>query len=61
VTPSTPGLTAADAALRRLDRLRTLRFNLLRAAWRTHSVARGLHARRLRLQRLDHKIATAGQ
>ena len=42
VTPSSPALTAADRALARLDRLRVLRFNLLRAAWRTHSVAAGL-------------------
>ncbi len=38
VSPSSPGLAAADPALARLDRLRVLRFNLLRAAWRTHSV-----------------------
>jgi phage shock protein PspC (stress-responsive transcriptional regulator) len=59
VTPATAGLTAADPALRHLDRLRVLRFNLLRAAWRTHSVARGLHDQRVRLARLERTIAAA--
>lgn len=57
VTPSSPGLRAADPALAGLDRLRVLRFNLLRAAWRTHSVRRGLLARRLRLRALEHRMA----
>jgi phage shock protein PspC (stress-responsive transcriptional regulator) len=59
VTPNTAGVTALDPALRHLDRLRMLRFNLLRAAWRTHSVARGLHDQRLRLAALDRRIAAA--
>ena len=59
VTPSSPSLTAADRALARLDRLRVLRFNLLRAAWRTHSVARGLRNERLGLHALDGRIAAA--
>ena len=57
VGPSSPGLRAADPALARLDRLRVLRFNLLRAAWRTHSVRRGLLAQRLRLRALERRIA----
>jgi hypothetical protein len=57
VAPSTAGLTAADPALRHLDRLRILRFNLLRAAWRTHSVARGVHDQHVRLRRLERRIA----
>lgn len=59
VTPSATGLIAADPALRHLDRLRILRFNLLRAAWRTHSVARGVHDQRVRLVRLERRIAAA--
>jgi phage shock protein C len=59
VTPSTAGLIAADPALRHLDRLRILRFNLLRAAWLTHSVARGVHDQRVRLMRLERRIAAA--
>jgi hypothetical protein len=57
VSPSSPGLRAADPALARLDRLRVLRFNLLRAAWRTHSVRHGLQAQRLRLRALERRIA----
>jgi hypothetical protein len=59
VTPATAGLTAADPALRHLDRLRALRFNLLRAAWRTHSVARGLHHQARRLRILERRIHAA--
>jgi hypothetical protein len=59
VTPSSPGLVAADQALAHLDRLRVLRFNLLRAAWRAHSVARGLRRERLALHALDRRIAAA--
>ncbi len=59
VTPSTAGLAAADPALRHLDRLQVLRFNLLRAAWRTHSVARGLHHQARRLRLLERAIRAA--
>lgn len=59
VAPSSPGLTAADRPLARLDRLRVLRFNLLRAAWRAHAVARGLRTERLAVHVLDRRIATA--
>jgi hypothetical protein len=59
VTPSSPGLTAADRPLARLDGLRVLRFNLLRAAWLAHAVARGLRTERLALHVLDRRIATA--
>jgi phage shock protein C len=59
VTPSSPGLTSADRALARLDRLRVLRFDLLRAAWRAHAVARGLRRERLALHVLDRRIAAA--
>src|SRR5205807_1448659 len=59
VTPSSPGLKAADPALARLDRLRALRFDLLRAGWRTHSVTRGLRTQRRRLRALERRIAAA--
>lgn len=59
VSPASARLEAVDPALRRIDRLGLLRFNLLRAAWRTHSDGRGLRARRAQLRALDRGIAAA--
>ncbi|MDX6552622.1 MAG: hypothetical protein QOH74_1110, partial [Gaiellales bacterium] len=48
----------ADPALAQIDRLASVRFNLLRAAWRVHFVERGLKAVRARLKELDRTIAS---
>jgi phage shock protein PspC (stress-responsive transcriptional regulator) len=59
VDPLDPRLMAADGALAGIDRLQLLRFNLLRAAWRTHSVQRGLRHADDRLKALNRSIADA--
>jgi len=59
VDPSSNGLTRVDPSIALLDRLRLLRFNLLRAAWRVHDVERGLAGVRRHLVRLDRQIAAA--
>ncbi len=59
VGPASAQLAVVDPALRRIERLGLLRFNLLRAAWRTHADDRGLHARRAQLAALDRGIAAA--
>jgi hypothetical protein len=59
VDPSSRGLTRVDPTIAMLDRLRLLRFNLLRAAWRVHAVERGLVGVRRHLARLEHQITAA--
>jgi phage shock protein C len=59
VSPASARLAAVDPALHRIERLGLLRFNLLRAAWRTHTDRRGLRAGRAQLRALDRGIAAA--
>jgi hypothetical protein len=59
IDPSSNALTRVDPTIAVLDRLRLLRFNMLRAAWRVHSVERGLVGVRRHLAQLDHQIAGA--
>jgi hypothetical protein len=58
VDPLNARLKDADPALAQIDRLASVRFNLLRASWRVHFVERGLKAVKARLKELDRTIAS---